>query len=96
MFRPGFFGAETFDQATTMLGGLFDWGGGLGLVSPLLLLVIVGSILSQFVPSDSVTRAEKMFSRRSWVLQGAALGVGIVLMDLLGPDGVAPFIYFQF
>ena len=91
-----FFRAETFDQATTMLRGLFDWGGGSGLVSPLLLLMIVGSILSQFVPSDAVTQAEKMFSKASWLLQGAALGTGIVLVDLLGPEGVAPFIYFQF
>ena len=30
-----------------------------------------------------------------WLL-GAAAGIGIVAVNALGPDGVAPFIYFQF
>jgi hypothetical protein len=29
----------------------------------------------------------------SW---GVTAGVGIAMIDALGPDGVAPFIYFQF
>lgn len=91
-----FFRAETFDRATTMLASLFDWSGGSELLTPLLLIVIVGSILSQFVPIDQVKRAENVFSRSPWAIQGALLGVGIVLVDLLGPEGVPPFIYFQF
>jgi hypothetical protein len=30
------------------------------------------------------------------VLQGAALGGFIFLVEALGPSGIAPFIYFQF
>ena len=34
--------------------------------------------------------------RLGWVGQGALFGIGIVAVDVLGPEGVAPFIYFQF
>ena len=91
-----FFRAETFDQATTMITGIFDWEGSSALVTPLLLLVIIGSILTQFVPAATVKRAEGWFSEVGWALQGVALGIGIVIVDILGPEGVAPFIYFQF
>ena len=30
------------------------------------------------------------------IVQGISVAVAVVGMDLLGPDGVAPFIYFQF
>jgi hypothetical protein len=30
------------------------------------------------------------------VAQAGALGIGLFLVDALGPEGIAPFIYFQF
>jgi len=90
-----FFRAENLDIATTMLGGLFDWSTG-ELVTPIILVIIVGSILSQFVPFSYVKQAEQRLSLAPWAIQGALLGIGIVLIDTLGPDGVLPFIYFQF
>ena len=62
----------------------------------LLLLTIGAAIASQFVPDDWVQQAEGAFARAGWAVQGLALGLGLVLVDTLGPDGVAPFIYFQF
>ena len=35
-------------------------------------------------------------SRLSPIVQAAAFGAFLVLVDLLGPPGIAPFIYFQF
>jgi hypothetical protein len=36
------------------------------------------------------------FSTWPALIQGMLLAVAVVGIDLLGPDGVAPFIYFQF
>ena len=91
-----FFRAESFSSALDLLGRLGSFGGGSGLVTPLLLLTIVASIASQFVPDDWVRRLEDGFVQAGWALQGAALGIGLVVIDVLGPEGVAPFIYFQF
>jgi alginate O-acetyltransferase complex protein AlgI len=92
-----FFRAQDLDQAFEMLGQLV---GGLGemspLVTPLLLAVIGLAILSQFVPESFVIRVQDQVSRVHFVWQGIGLAVGITIIDTLGPEGVAPFIYFQF
>jgi len=92
-----FFRAETFDGALELIGRLFTaWGDSSPLVTPGLLLVIGGALLFQFLPKDVVRRFEVVFSRLAPAVQAASLGVGLVLIDALGPEGVAPFIYFQF
>ncbi len=91
-----FFRAETFGLAMSMLGQLTNWGGSTEHITPLLLVVVVAMILSQFVPPSSVKSLEVEFGRWPWFAQGALLGVGLVVVDILGPEGVAPFIYFQF
>ena len=85
------------------LGGAFDvlWqvvaGSGTDSgVTLLVILVIVGSVASQFVPESVPRRVELWFGRLAPILQIAGLGVGLLLIDALGPEGVAPFIYFQF
>ena len=62
----------------------------------LLVVVIVASLASQFVPQRFPQRAEVWFSRWAPALQIGALAAGLVLVDALGPEGIAPFIYFQF
>jgi hypothetical protein len=37
-----------------------------------------------------------VFSRLAPVPQGAVLALALFAIDALGPEGVAPFIYFQF
>jgi hypothetical protein len=36
------------------------------------------------------------FSRLSPAVQGVVLGFGLLFINVLGPRGVAPFIYFRF
>ena len=36
------------------------------------------------------------FSRLSPVLQGAVLALALMVSSSMGPEGVAPFIYFRF
>jgi hypothetical protein len=91
-----FFRAETFSTAWELIGRMFTaWGDSPG-ISPLLLLVIAGSVAVQFVPSDLSQRFQISFSRLAPMAQAATLAVGLVAIDTLGPEGVAPFIYFRF
>ncbi len=91
-----FFRAETFGTAWEMLGRLFTAGFGTEALSPLLLLVIAGSLAAQFLPQRVFSDLRFSFSRLAPVAQAATLAVALVAIDVLGPEGVAPFIYFQF
>lgn len=92
-----FFRAETFTAAREMLTGLVTrWGEPSELVTPLILVVIAGSILAQFMPKILTLRLEVEFSRLAPAAQAATLALGLLFIDALGPEGVAPFIYFQF
>ena len=92
-----FFRAETFGAAWEMLTGLATrWGDSSELVTPLILIVIAGSILAQFIPKILTLRIEVEFSRLAPAAQAATLALGLLFIDALGPEGVAPFIYFQF
>ena len=91
-----FFRAETFGAAWEILGRMVTGWGASPAVTPLLLLVIAGSIASQFVPSRWWERVQVSFSKLAPAAQAGTLALGLVLIDALGPEGVAPFIYFQF
>ena len=66
------------------------------LVTPLLLAVIGLMLAAQWVPQGSVDALTRRFSYLPLVAQAGALAVGFFLLDVLGPQGVAEFIYFQF
>ncbi len=90
-----FFRAPDFSGATAMLGRLFAFGSA-PLVKPMVVFAVVAMVAAQFVPTGVVERGQVVFSRMAPLLQGVALGVGLLIIDALGPVGVAPFIYFQF
>jgi D-alanyl-lipoteichoic acid acyltransferase DltB (MBOAT superfamily) len=91
-----FFRAENFSQAWALLSGLVtDWGLGT-LVKPMVLFTISAMVAVQFVPERLVEAGQVAFSRAAPVAQGALLALGFLVIDALGPVGVAPFIYFQF
>ena len=91
-----FFRAETFGLAGEMFTGLVQNGGGGELVTPLVVLVIAGSLALQFLPRRLDLRWQAAFTRLAPVGQAACLGAGLMLVDALGPEGIAPFIYFRF
>ncbi|MGI9018958.1 MAG: MBOAT family O-acyltransferase [Euzebya sp.] len=96
-----FFRAETFSVAMTMLGRLLTGWTTAPALDPgvpmwWLPLAIVGSLLVQLMPGDVGDRVMALFSRRGVVFQGVALAAFLVVVETLGPVGVAPFIYFQF
>ena len=91
-----FFRAPTMSAALDVIGRLFASGGSGSLVTVLLVVTIVLMLASQFVPPRIPAEITDRFSQLAPVLQIVALGVGIVVVDAFGPEGIAPFIYFQF
>jgi alginate O-acetyltransferase complex protein AlgI len=91
-----FFRAPNFSTAWAVLGRLFSGSGPSPLVTPLLVLTVVAMLASQFVPPRLPERVTQAFAGLAPALQVVVLGAGLVLVDALGPAGIAPFIYFQF
>ena len=92
-----FFRAEDFAVASLYIGGLASgWGGGLQQAGPFVVALIVIGIAGQFTPDALFDRAALAFAGvPSWGL-GAMAGLVVALINALGPEGVAPFIYFRF
>jgi alginate O-acetyltransferase complex protein AlgI len=91
-----FFRADSVGSALEMLVRmLFAWGPA-PLVTPTVLAVIAGSLAVQFIPRTVTRSVLAELSRVPAWAQAVAFGAFLVLVDLLGPPGVAPFIYFQF
>ncbi|MBU6328557.1 MAG: MBOAT family protein [Acidobacteria bacterium] len=91
-----FFRAPSVSDAFAVLWRLVVGTGSDANVTLLLILVVLASLASQFVPERFPKRAERWFGGLAPILQIAALALGLVMIDALGPEGVAPFIYFQF
>ena len=62
---------------------------------PVMLCLCLG-ILGQYIPRFLRRDLEALMSRTPMFVNGAALALGVYVIELLGPTGVAPFIYFQF
>lgn len=91
-----FFRAETFGLATEILGRIAAGGPGTGLVTWVVLATVALMLVAQFTPGGVAERAQSQFSSLPVAAQGACLALVLLLIDRLGPVGVAPFIYFQF
>jgi alginate O-acetyltransferase complex protein AlgI len=91
-----FFRADSVGTAYQLLGRLFTAWGSAPLVTPLVVLVIVGMLAVQYLPRDFPAFVQDRFSQLRPVVQGAALAGALFLITTLGPQGVAPFIYFRF
>jgi alginate O-acetyltransferase complex protein AlgI len=92
-----FFNANGMSQAFSVLDRVLSgWGEASPLVTPLLVVTVVGTIASQFVPPPSVDRLQAAFSRQKTVVQVGLLGFALLGITTFGPVGVAPFIYYRF
>jgi hypothetical protein len=92
-----FFRAPTLSGAFDVLGRLVGgWGAGEIAVPAVVLVLIVGALAAQWMPSVVGNVVEYRFSRMAPIVQAVLFGVFLSLVQVLGPQGVAPFIYFQF
>jgi D-alanyl-lipoteichoic acid acyltransferase DltB (MBOAT superfamily) len=91
-----FFRADSLTTAFDVIGGIAGSARPSPLVTTLVLVTIVLAIASQFVPARAATIAQERFATLAPGVQAIGLALGLTVIDVLGPDGVAPFIYFQF
>ena len=92
-----FFRAEDFAVASLYIGGLASgWGEGVQQAGPFVVALIAIGLAGQFTPDALFDRVALAFARvPSWGL-GAMAGIVVAMINALGPEGVAPFIYFRF
>ena len=92
-----FFRAEDFDIAWLYLGGLgAGWADGVQQAGPFVCGLIALGLALQFTPPGWF---ERVAGAIAWVPTwglGAMAGVAVAMINALGPEGVAPFIYFRF
>jgi alginate O-acetyltransferase complex protein AlgI len=91
-----FFRAQSMADVGTILTGLVSgWSEPIS-VHPGVIAALLLGLGSQWVPKRVLTRLEERFSVLPAAGQGVALAVALVGIEVLGPPGVAAFIYFQF
>lgn len=91
-----FFRAENLARVWEMLAGFGDWSRPSTLLTPFLLALIAFGMAIQFTPSDTLQRTDRLYHRLpNWAI-GVLIGVALLVIEAIGGDGAAPFIYFQF
>jgi D-alanyl-lipoteichoic acid acyltransferase DltB (MBOAT superfamily) len=90
-----FFRASSFDLAFSVFGRLRVPGAASLATGPVLIVLFLG-LAGQFVPPRWRNGLEIELGRWPALARGAALAAAIAAIEILGPTGVAPFIYFQF
>src|SRR6476659_8867147 len=92
-----FFRADSFSRAGEVIRRLFTaWGQASPLVTTSVLLAILVGIGGQYVRPGAILAVFKSLGRLPLPAQAAAVGICLMLINTLGPEGVAPFIYFRF
>ena len=92
-----FFRAASMEAAFAVLGRLFTgWDRVGGAITPALLLVIALGVGVQYVPARMWSAGQVRFSRLGPALQGVALALVLMVINVLGPTGPAEFLYVRF
>ena len=89
------FRAESFDLAMQMLEGLTRMAP-IMVLTPFLLALIVGGIAMHWLPPRAVEGLAVRVKDAPAITMGVLVGGMILLVEAMRPEGVAPFIYFQF
>jgi len=58
--------------------------------------LMTASVAVQFLPGNSIELAALRLRELPYTALGLMLGAGLAIIEFLGPEGVAPFIYYQF
>ena len=92
-----FFRADSMSTAFSMLARLVTgWTTPTALVTPMVVFAVVGMLGLQFVPHGPGELLQNKISDLRPVVMGIGFGLILLLVSSLGPQGVAPFIYFRF
>ncbi len=90
------FRAETMEIAGAYFAGFLRVDQPAEFLTPFIAGLLIIGLALHFIPRGTGDFVARGFARLPMPVQGAAVGVAILAIDAWGPDGVAPFIYFQF
>ena len=91
-----FFRADSLEQAEDVLARLLTGWGPTTEITVLLVVVVAAVIAAQHLPRWLVESAASLVVRLPAAVTTAGLALALVVVDVFGPEGVAPFIYFGF
>jgi D-alanyl-lipoteichoic acid acyltransferase DltB (MBOAT superfamily) len=90
------FRARDLDATADVLAGLASGAWAPELTTPWIAALIALGLALHFLPGDWVQRLERAVARLPTWAFGALVGAVLAALNAIGPEGVAPFIYFQF
>lgn len=90
------FRAPSFDAALSYLAAMVRWDQPIEVASPAIVLLIVLGLGLHALPPRAVEHAARTVARLPSLVAGLMLAGGFLIVEFLRPEGVAPFIYFQF
>jgi D-alanyl-lipoteichoic acid acyltransferase DltB (MBOAT superfamily) len=91
-----FFRSPDFATAWDYVGGLGDFEADAVFVTPFVVGLVALTMLGQFFSPRLGPALARQFERLPGPLLGICLGGALLVIESLAPEGVAPFIYFQF
>jgi D-alanyl-lipoteichoic acid acyltransferase DltB (MBOAT superfamily) len=91
-----FFRSDSFSSAASYLAGFFNWSADNSYTTPFIVGLIALAMLFQFTPRNLGRELALSIRALPFPALGAVLGVGLLAIWAIAPEGVAPFIYFQF
>ena len=92
-----FFRADSMETAFSLLGRLITgWWTPNESLTPLVVFTIAGMLAMQFWPRGFGLWLQSGLSRLKPAPLGIVFALALLVIVILGPSGVAPFIYFQF
>jgi alginate O-acetyltransferase complex protein AlgI len=90
------FRADSFSTALTYLHGLANWTVAPTQATPFLVGMIGFGLLMHFLPPRAVERLGGLARFAPSPALGVAVGLMMLVVEAIRPEGIAPFIYFQF
>ncbi len=91
-----FFRANSFHNAMEVIGRILALGGSHRPFNWKVAAVVVAALAIQCGPRGFAGKIQAAYARAPMWLQGLAFATVLSVIDLLGPAGVSPFIYFRF
>ncbi len=91
-----FFRAADLSTVSAYFYGLLQFTMSPEVFTPFVAILIFGSIAAQFRSPETLVQYARTLRKLKPMTAGVFMGLALLTIEMIGPDGVAPFIYFQF
>ena len=91
-----FFRADDLSQAADVLIGFLDWSKPSVLVTPFIMLLLVGGLMMHFISPAMLKRCDLIYQSLPAWAAGVLAGLGLLICNVIAGGYSAPFVYFRF